>query len=154
MKEPELASVLAAKAHGMAEVPTDRDPWLLMMATGFTPDQRAHRKLVCKAKSVICSGTARFGLSKRLPYGVYDFPEQYRRRMYTAPGRSFQAENSLFTIIRISTPHGITPLRVIAHAFAQDVNFKKPPGFTMHSSIWRRGPYADRHAPFERGKDP
>ena len=140
MKEPELKTILAAKAHEYGAEVYNRIMTLRLLKDGDRVcgavgiNVRTGEIVVCKAKSVIlCSGgTARFGLPENgYLYGVYDFPGNTGDGYVMAyrPGRSFQASSiRLFTTsLRISTPPCCTSRSLVGLicSMPSHRNFKK-----------------------------
>lgn len=172
MKEPELKTILAAKAHEYGAEVYNRIMTLRLLKDGDRVcgavgiNVRTGEIVVCKAKSVIlCSGgTARFGLPENgYLYGVYDFPGNTGDGYVMAYRAGAELSGFEYTLVYyIIKDINAPPAVHHAHSwgsFAQCLRTgisRKPSGDSPHAlgaygAAW---PHADRHAPFERGKDP
>mgnify|MGYP002551211192 CR=1 FL=1 len=158
MKEPELKTILAAKAHEYGAEVYNRIMTLRLLKDGDRVcgavgiNVRTGEIVVCKAKSVIlCSGgTARFGLPENgYLYGVYDFPGNTGDGYVMAYRAGAELSGFEYTLVYYIIKDINAPLLYItltrgAHllnAFAQEFQENHPGIHLMHSEhMALRGP--------------
>lgn len=149
MKEPELKTILAAKAKESGAIVYNRIMTLRLLKDGERVcgavgiNVRTDEVVVCKAKSVIlCSGgTARFGLpANGYLYGVYDFPGNTGDGYVMAYRAGAELSGFEYTLVSYLVKDTNAPLLYItltrgAHllnAFAQEFQEDHPGVELMH----------------------